>query len=466
MPLQSTGCTVDNSGASTKSTEFFPVSFEKEAVDYKLRNTRLGRWSSPITKDNATLQGSPNLSGRIGNAQERVLEMTSFLSEQHRSFRAKKRAMTLNRWEDSAESRLKANYGHLLHPLEDPTAKQPHFVPTLPGISSILDAESTRIGFWTRPSLCYDFIAQPGSPNYSTDLSPNCFPKLSIIFRPDADGQHALQKITIQFGTAKYQVLLPEESVDISFEFEQSLRLNPGDLIRKLPAVDRWKDKVLQNLQSGERLTAPDIELDIPRWTVEGLEYTTKDEVIKTKYLFTGISVNQSVWAEHQGNIVVYSTNQSGKLGAKTGTLSTRFGVSLGSKKVEFTDASEAMKEFVGKAFQMAHTISQGAAASHTGMKKTIRKPTENMAAQTTKVLDSKDALPQLLDMHDAQPAVVQAENNDRRGSYDPQIIKESTNDTCIMQTSDAIAPSVPSDESMTSPEHKAAVGEAENIKD
>lgn len=474
MPLQDTKCIVDNSGASSASAQFFPVSFEKEAVDYKLRNTKLGRWSSPINKGDATLQTSGDLSKRIEHTQERVLKMTSALSEQRRNSRASKKGMSLNRWGDHAEWRLKAIFGQLLHPLNDSLAKQPYFVPIVPGILTIFGAESNRLGFWTRPSLCYDFIAQPGTSDHATDLPSNCFPRLSIVFRPDSGGQHTLQKIILRFGAAKYQVSLPEESVDLSFEVDQSLSLDLGGSLRKNQTIDRWEEQVLQNLQSGERLTAPNIELDIPQWTVDGLGHTAKEQLTKVKYLFTGISVHQSVWGEHEGNTMVYSTNQSGKLGAKTGTLSTRFGVGYNSKIIHFDDASKAMKEFVAESFQMAHKISEGAAASQTGMKNPNRRRREDVSLQTGSVLDSKDnsiteeaarqdVLPQTTPMYDVDATHVQAEDSDKESLHGTQTPEESSQDIQTSSTSDNVSPFVSSDESSSSTDHKELAGGAQN---
>jgi hypothetical protein len=385
LPLQSPVLrTVDTTArdALEKSDHFMPVVVEKEHVEYKARNSEFGRWSLPMGKTTAVPPTSDSVAARVKTAQEHVLKIGITPPVKYQRSNVK-----LRKWTHEPEVRIKAQYGHALFPLEGSTSEKATFVPALPGLSSIFNEEAFKMSFVTRPTLCYEFIAEPGPQNYTSDLLPYKFPRLSAHFRYIQD-QQGLSKVVLNFGAGTHQVLLPEEAVDIQFSASRSIqmtnaRINPDSRV--------LRDHVLQNLQSGGRLTAPNIELDIPKWTVEGMEFDTKEDVVTTRFQFIGVTFTQSVWGEHHGTPVTYSTKQSGKLGATNGLFSTVYGVNRLAKPIATEDPPNAMREFVMASFKTARTITEAAAASQAGMTKIERKPKQRQSSDTHARRDEGD---------------------------------------------------------------------------
>ncbi|KAJ4360937.1 uncharacterized protein N0V89_001506 [Didymosphaeria variabile] len=374
LPLKNLqNISVDTTGRDVLegSDHFLPVVVEKEAVAYKDRRTKVGRWSLPVNQANASLHASDSITERVKTAQELVVTKLMTPPTQYQRTGNASRDIKYRKWTYHPEARLTAVFGHALFPLDDPTTGKPRFFPALPGLSSIFSDEAFRMGFVMRPSLCYEFIAEPGPKNYTSDLSPYKFPRLSAYFRPDNEGQHALSKVVLNFAATKHRVLLPEQAVDIQFQTSQSIQMQNVRLDQDARLL---QNQVLPKLQGGGRLSAPDISVDIPKWTVEGMEFDGKEDFVKTKFIFTGITFSQSIWGQHQGQTTKYVTRQGGKLGAKTGIFSTVYGMNGLAKKLAHSDPPNAMRDFVANAFKMAGTITQAAAASQAGMKKLERK--------------------------------------------------------------------------------------------
>jgi hypothetical protein len=386
LPLKSQVLrTVDTTArdALERLDHFMPVVVEKEQVAYKARNSEFGRWSLPTKRTTTMLPASDSVAERVKNAQEHVLKIGLTAPVKHQRSNVK-----LRKWTHQPEVRLKAQYGHALFPLEGPTSERATtFIPALPGLSSFFNEEAFKMSFVTRPTLCYEFIAEPGPQNYTPDLLPYKFPRLSAHFRY-IQGQQGLSKVVLNFGAGTHQVLLPEEAVDIQFTASQSIQMTNA---RINPYSRALQDHVLQNLQSGGRLTAPNIEMDIPKWTVEGMEFDTKEDVVTTRFQFIGVTFTQSVWGEHHGNPATYSTKQSGKLGATNGVFSTVYGVNRLAKPIAAQDPPNAMREFVANAFKTARTITEAAAASQAGMKKIERKPKQRQSSDSHARRDEGD---------------------------------------------------------------------------
>ncbi|KAF2449766.1 hypothetical protein P171DRAFT_379938 [Karstenula rhodostoma CBS 690.94] len=375
LPLKSTSLgTVDTTGRSTLESpdHFRPVVVEKESVEYKARNSKFGRWSLPMKQANVTYPTSASVARRVKTAQEHVLKMTLTPPTPNQRIKIKHQ-----KWNHKTEIRLKAIYGHALLPLEDSSSEAAYFVPALPGLSSMFADQAFTTSFTTRPLLCYEFIAQPGPGNYTSDLLPYKFPKLMAYFR-FIDGQQGLSKVILSFGAGNHQVLLPEEAVDVWFQTYQSIQMNNSRVALETRTL---REHVLENLQSGGRLSAPDITLPIPKWTVGGMKFDEKDDLIKTKYQFVGVTFTQSVWGEHDGSPASYSTKQSGKLGAKHGVFSTIYGVNRMAKPIAINDPPNAIREFVANAFKTARTITKAAAASQAGLKKIGEKPKQRQSS-------------------------------------------------------------------------------------
>lgn len=381
LPLKSPSLsTVDTTArnAIESPDHFRPVVVEKESVEYKARNTEFGRWSLPIKQNASMHAASASITRRVKTAQEQVLKMFLTSPNQPTNNKNPKRDPKWNmKWNNKTEVRLEALYGHALFPLEKPSLEVASFVPALPGLSSLFADEAFKTSFSTRPLLCYEFIAQPGPKNYTSDLLPYKFPKVKAYFRY-IDGQQGLSKLVLSFAAGNHEVLLPEEAVDIRFQTSQSIQMNNSRLARDTRDL---REHVVANLQSGGRITAPDILLEIPKWTVGGMEFNGKDDLIKTKFQFVGVTFTQSVWGEHHGSPATYSTKQSGKLGAKYAQFSMVYGVNRLAKPIAIDDPPNAIREFVANAFMTAGLITKAAAASQTGMEKTEEKPKQRQTS-------------------------------------------------------------------------------------
>ncbi|KAL1600785.1 hypothetical protein SLS60_007173 [Paraconiothyrium brasiliense] len=354
------------------SDHLLPVVVEKDAVRYRYRDSKFGRWSLPVNLATASLPASDSVAERVKTAQELVVKKLMTPPTQYQRTSNAPKDIKLRKWTYHPEVRFGAQFGHALFPLGDPTTGKQQFLPALPGLSSIFNNEAYKMSFVTRPTLSFEFIAEPGPKNYTSDLLPYKFPRLNAYFRPDYQGQHSLSKVVLNFAAAKHRVLLPEEAVDIQFQSSQSIQMQN---VRYDQDARILQDQVLQKLQSGGRLSAPDINLNIPKWTIEGMEFDGKEDFVKTRFIFTGITFSQTVWGQYQGQTAKYATRQGGKLGAKNGAFSLVYGMNPYAKKQAILDPPNAMREFVANAFKTAGKITQAAAASQAGMKKIERKP-------------------------------------------------------------------------------------------
>ena len=116
-------------------------------------------------------------------------------------------------------------------------------------------------------------------------------------------------------------------------------------------------DVVTKNIESGERLTAPDLQIDIPKWTIPGSPATAKG-TRSVKYLFSGIQIRQAVSGSYDGAPMSYSTVQSNKLGAKGGALH------MYHNDVSSKEGDAGLEAFVQKCFHMVDSITEAAARS------------------------------------------------------------------------------------------------------
>ena len=439
--------TVDRSGVPSDQSHFVPVALEKEAVDYKLREAKLGRWSLSIGESESQSLQSDAIAKRMQGTQAHITEMASALVDKPDSPYKPSKLPANSLWDKESEPRLEAEFGYLLHPLDDPTARQPYFTPTLPGVSSVLSGGSFKPKFRTRSSLTYEFIPQPESKKSDTESTRFEYPGLSVTIRPDRHGQHKLHKIALIFGDTRHSVLLPEEVVDVSFRFNQTLLMNNPLGVEGFPF---WEREVLQNLQSGSRLNAPEIKLSIPKWTVRGMEFATKDELTPTKYLFTGAKIHQTMWGAYEDIVVSYATVQSGKIGAKTRSLKLPYGANASSKKISIQNRENFLREFVANVYKMAGKITKAAAASGTTMQKVERPPRDTTARIVAKKQNisaaptsaGEDAVSQILAMQEAQKSLSQpcdeavSSNGDEAVAHDEAVSSKGDEEVAEIQQS------------------------------
>lgn len=383
MPIKEDNkSTMDTSAidALEASECFQPVVFQPEALPFSKRKTKLARWSLPFRQSEAPGLAPLIESGREQTAQKLVLEMVAKPDdiEAPPPSRYNKKA----RWAPEPDFRLRASFGQALfdpsRPTWDSSPDMSYFLPTLPGLASIFHDESFKLGYVTVPSLVYHFMATNDMHDSTVGQNQQQYPTLAISFKPDSTGKHVLRKVVLQYGSASHHILLPERSVDIHFETNRGLHLLNLD---KSSHIKDFAAQVIANIEGGGRLNAPNLELMIPKWTVAGMKYETSKENTKAQFMFTGVKVGQSVWAEYKDRTITYVTAQHGKLGRVGSQFSMVYGLNRWSQTMDTQDRDEAIKDFVHDAFGMADSITEAAAVSQSAIHRYDSKKREALSS-------------------------------------------------------------------------------------
>ncbi|KAF1934791.1 hypothetical protein EJ02DRAFT_362924 [Clathrospora elynae] len=355
--------------AAKSSSYLLPVFLEDKSLDHTYRNSALGRMSMPIARitepedtgieeqqgetAKKSVKSPRTLHGLVNRVVATVKRPTSDTS---------KPAEEVGNWTPEPEYKLSAEVGQVLFPLEnaDPNKaieaalqrpSQSPFLPTFPGLSSILASpDFTATTRMQTPSLLYDFRPDPEQPNFEPGQT---FPSMHIQMRTDRNGAKAtLHKLSIGFQHRIHDVLLPDKSADVRFFRYGRLRFKTSHGDKN---VQEWTDAVIRNIESGGRLTAPPLRIEIPKWTIPGFPADAKGMRTVT-YLFSGIQFRQSVTGHFLGMNVSYSTVQSGKLGAKGGALTAYYNAHSMDGDMLLQDEI-SIKAFVRGCFEMADKI-------------------------------------------------------------------------------------------------------------
>jgi hypothetical protein len=173
----------------------------------------------------------------------------------------------------------------------------------------------------TSPSILH-YHFRPSLSQKSTISNEQHYPTLSLHFRVHPTPH--LQEVALKFGEHITDVPLPEQATDLRFKHEQKLCIKHPD---ENSTVKAFADAVLANIESGERLTAPEsLTIDVPKWTIPG--YTTgfdHSATLSVTYSFTHVAHRQSYVSKFGGQPVAYNVLQTGKLGRNGGSLSTYY---------------------------------------------------------------------------------------------------------------------------------------------
>jgi hypothetical protein len=287
-------------------------------------------------------------------------------------------------WAFAPEDQLTARFGQTLFPLDSSAAgpesvSATSFVPSLPGLAKILVDEDFKLGRGpSAPIFEYTFVAAPEQQNFTKDQE---FPTLRVQFAyNEHTGLHFLKKLHLYLDERVHDVLLPDKSLDIRFHRRTRLRLHAPHTNKM---VEDFQRTVITNIQSGGKLTAPNLKLDIPRWAIPGYLKADLSGTRSVLYLFTGIRFRQSVPARFMDNQITVSTTQSGKLGSKSAALSTYW------DPQEFLNNSENrsrvqqggdLKEFVAGCFKIVDKITMAAASNEQRLRRF--KPRDEMSAR------------------------------------------------------------------------------------
>lgn len=335
---------------------------EDSSVEYKYRRGDLGRLSMPIVRltepeyvdsEAEKLAKAPKtaLHALVNRTMATVLRSASDVSLPTHE---------LNHWIPEPTYKLSAEFGQVLFPLKDADSKrvveaalaqssQSPFLPTIPGLNNLLASPNlTATARLQTPSLHYQF--RPDLSNASGQL----FPSLNVQMRTGRSGARAtLHKMTLSFQQRIHDVLLPDRASDVRFYRRGSLHFSVKD--HNDEDVQAWVDAVVENIESGGRLTAPPLRIEIPEWTIPGVSSEEKGTRNVT-YHFSGVQFRQSVTGNLFGEDISYSTVQSGKFGAKGGVLTAHYN-GHGDRELR---NEVTVKAFVENCLDMVDLITDG----------------------------------------------------------------------------------------------------------
>jgi hypothetical protein len=307
--------------AAKDQSYLLPVHFDKSSVKYLSRNQNFGRWVMPITQADTPNSGPELATGEP--LQDKLLEMIEHAAKVPEGLLK----IVTGDWTILPEIRVGAQFGQLLFSMdssfnevevEAEAESEPSSLPFLtaiPGFSKLLSSGEFNPKLRSRlppPLLNYTFIAAPDQKGFEKGQH---FPELSVSFRHNEEtGKQHFHKLSLNFNQSAHDVLLPGKAVDVRYVANTQLRLQKGALESR--NIMTFVRAINRNQQSGGKLTAPSIDLDIPTWTIPGQPLDPKGTT-KVKYLFTGVGYRQSVTAKLLNSDVIVSTLQGGKLSQK-----------------------------------------------------------------------------------------------------------------------------------------------------
>lgn len=388
-----------------------PVFHESKSLDYSYRNLSLGRWALPVTysADATATEGQETPRDKIKsnlepeqNTNAIVNRVVSILQPPVDGTFTGSQSTSRNRqtgyWALEPEYKVSADFGQALFSLEhsDPNkvveaasdASRSLFQPAIPGLGSLLaSSEFQNLSRTETPALLYDFIPSPEQKHLESAVDP-AFPKLHVQVRTGRDGNRpTIHKLSLGFRERIHDVLLPDQAADIRFYRYGRLRFSSKSHHDK--NVEVWSESVRQNIESGGRLTAPSLTIEIPKWTIPGFPSDAVG-MVPVKYLFSSIQFRQSVTGRLLDTQISYSTVQSGKLGAKGGLLSAY------SDKIKNNDFDAPIRDLATKCLQMVDYITQ--AGAQTQPLRHMRLPRNDYSARKQRRAELQEGTDHVLD--------------------------------------------------------------------
>ncbi|KAH7082192.1 mitochondrial inner-membrane-bound regulator-domain-containing protein [Paraphoma chrysanthemicola] len=385
-------CTIDahELHSEQSSCHQLSVTYDEQALDYKFRNARLGRWVSSVSRLGSSRtseeQERPDQTGTANSKSAankrsvtRVVRSLCHSVQEHTSPSAKaSEHKGVGDWSPTPEYKLFAKFGHAMFPFQDQAIQneaksnklatpQPVWSRSIPGLASLMMSSFLQgatpakpkpcIKAFTRtqaPSLLYDFTPAPEQHGFEAD---QLFPALRIQMRTSPTGGDAvLHRVSLHVQEHVHDVLLPSQASDIQFSSHGSLRLQKSHHDKN---VHQWVKAVCENIASGERLTAPSLTIDIPKWIIPGSPANATG-LRSVNYLFSGIHFRQTVIGSFMDTPVSYNTTQSGKMGPRGGALTMAYD-SIGQSRETLLQDEEGLKSFVKKCFVMTDHITEAA---------------------------------------------------------------------------------------------------------
>jgi hypothetical protein len=381
LPLRETKIrTIDTQGLND-SARLLSTPFDAKSLDHKHREATLGRWLLPVPRQARTeslkedIENGEDLDSAKTVATRK--DLVAAIVERFRQLATEEvtTAKKLDSWEAQPQLSLSATFGQALFPLDETessstteswtdASSQPIFTPSVPGMTTLFSSaqaqKSSTSGAFQfdplphQPVLLYEFIPAPEQQRLSEGQT---LPGLRIEMRTGATGTEAkFHKLYIFIHEHLHTVLLPEEAVDL--QLQRVLRVAMRD-DHSVKAIDEWVGAVAANIASGERVSAPNLTIDIPKWTITG-QPDNAEGVQAAKYLFSGVRFRQSVAGSFRGMAVSYKTNQSSKMAPQGGSLSMHYKHSKRNVQAP-AEGVDRVAQFFDKCFMFAKRITQAA---------------------------------------------------------------------------------------------------------
>jgi hypothetical protein len=391
-------CDTEKIDAAIGDCFLVPAVHEPTSLDYSDRDVALGRWWLPTPRLRKAPDGSDayetfkseatevNVGGlkepkHISNSQ--VHQVVLKMKRQPKRLTAPEK---VGFWASGTEYSVSAEFGLALFPLAkpDPTSiavtldtpgRKLPFQSTFPNMVNFLTTSDIKLEKDLESNLQYDFVPAPRQRGFKTDRR---FPNLRIRIRTLRGGRQCqLAGISLGFPWQDHvhTVLLPDLATDVRFRRSESLGFDVDG--HDDANVNEWLEAVRANIVSGERLTAPSLCLQIPRWAVpynkmDEPELLDSGKSIMVDYLFTGVKFHQTAIGTSEETGFSFSAIQSDSMGATGSGLSAYPPQSSSGASSEDKDD---MKAFVKKCFETADKMTH-ASASHRPVPK-VSTPTE-----------------------------------------------------------------------------------------
>lgn len=397
LPLKDfTARTIDAQEIEDRKSEvhLLPASFEGRSLEPRHQSANLGRWTLPVGRrveaeisqgQDAEVESGENVSKSSATKTHLVASIIQKLRDslKERSSSAAKgpKGNRQSPFETLPKFELLANFGQALFTLPDTasastpsvstsSSARPLFTSSVPGLASLMsparvpgavqDEQSSQCRFAANsesPSLLlYDFI--PAPTQTGTSQTP---PSLHIQLRTGAStsgqkGKTTLHELSLGFQEHVHTVLLPNNATDVQFSRYGRLHFDSSNM--KLSMRD-WITKVRKNINSGERLTAPDITIPVPHWTITG--NAADQDVKKVTYLFSAVQLRQVIEGCVLGEHATYSSTQSSKLAAQGGALAMYYRKDTNSAEQLLQDDDNRLTSFVENSLRLADALTEAA---------------------------------------------------------------------------------------------------------
>ncbi|KAF1919148.1 mitochondrial inner-membrane-bound regulator-domain-containing protein [Ampelomyces quisqualis] len=234
-------------------------------------------------------------------------------------------------------------------------------------------------------TLLYDFVPAPQQDGLAAGVTP---PNLRIKIQTNRDGTKVTpREMHITFQKQVHTVLLPDRSADLQFNVDA--KLSSTQAYRHVPSVQEWVDAVSTNIASGERLSAPNLSLDVPRWIMPHQDAKAKT-LQSIMYTFSNLHFRQTLTGEFEGLSTSCYSFQSGKMGPRGVVLGMYYSPNAQSVRSLLQD-EKGVASFVEKSLRFVDRITN--AANQTQPIAKMLKPRKTQSERKQRRLEQQAAV-------------------------------------------------------------------------